>query len=75
MRAILLASVGLAALATAAFADNSNPANQANLQSNLMSMLKKSGYTDIKVAPSSFVVRRSCEGRERKSGHDVDQPG
>jgi sporulation protein YlmC with PRC-barrel domain len=66
MRSILLASAAVLALSQAAMAQGPNaqnsttpPANQAatNLGSNLRNMLQKSGYTDIRVAPTSFMVR------------------
>lgn len=57
----LLAGAAIAALAivsTGAWAaESSNQASPPNLRGNLTQMLKKSGYTDIRVAPSSFVVR------------------
>jgi sporulation protein YlmC with PRC-barrel domain len=63
MRAILLATTAAAVvLSSAAWAASDNGANNAN-QSNtkvrqeLTQMLQKSGYTDIRVAPSSFMVR------------------
>jgi sporulation protein YlmC with PRC-barrel domain len=61
----LLAGTAVAALAivsTAAWAaDTSNQASPPNLRSNLTQMLRKSGYTDIRVASSSFVVRAKDE--------------
>jgi len=67
MRAILLASVAVLALSQAASAQNANnnqptaPANQQaskqNPAADLRTMLQKSGYTDIRVAPTSFMVR------------------
>lgn len=48
----------LAVVSTAAWAaENTAPSTPPNLRSNLTQMLRKSGYTDIRVAPSSFVVR------------------
>jgi len=56
-----LAGAAVAALAivsTAAWAaENSTQSTPPNLRNNLTQMLSKSGYTDIRVAPSSFVVR------------------
>jgi sporulation protein YlmC with PRC-barrel domain len=66
MRALLLASAALLVLSPAAMAQNANTAPNENanqttahqhLRSNLRSMLEKSGYKDIRVMPSSFVVR------------------
>jgi sporulation protein YlmC with PRC-barrel domain len=61
----LLAGAAIAALAivsTAAWAaDNNNQTATPNLRNNLTQMLRKSGYTDIRVAPSSFVVRAKDE--------------
>jgi sporulation protein YlmC with PRC-barrel domain len=61
----LLAGAAVAALAivsTAAWAaETSNQASPPNLRSNLTQMLRKSGYTDIRVAPSSFMVRAKDE--------------
>ena len=60
MRAFLLATTAAIALSSAAWAasDNANN-NQANpnLRHELTQMLQKSGYTDIRVAPTSFMVR------------------
>jgi hypothetical protein len=64
MRSILLASAAVLALSQAAIAQNQNPNNTApapgatsqQLGSNLRNMLQKSGYTDIRVAPTSFMV-------------------
>lgn len=71
MRTILLASVAVLALSQAASAQGpsnppitanqpSNSADQPNsnqrLGPNLRNMLQKSGYTDIRVAPTSFMV-------------------
>ena len=60
MRAILLATTAALALSSAAWAasdqangDQSNP----RMRQQLTQMLQKSGYSDIRVAPSSFVVR------------------
>ena len=57
----LLAGAAVAALAvvsTAAWAaETAAPSTPSNLRSNLTQMLRNSGYTDIRVAPSSFVVR------------------
>lgn len=67
MRTILLASVAVLALSQVASAQNANnnqPPNTAtqtaskqHLGADLKNMLQKSGYTDIRVAPSSFLVR------------------
>jgi sporulation protein YlmC with PRC-barrel domain len=61
MRALLLAGtaiVALSAVGSAVWAENgNNQVNHQNLRSDLTRMLQKSGYTDIRVAPSSFVVR------------------
>jgi sporulation protein YlmC with PRC-barrel domain len=62
MRTILLAGAAALVLSQAALAqapngqNNTAPANQ-HLRSNLKNMLQKSGYTDIRVAPTSFMVR------------------
>jgi sporulation protein YlmC with PRC-barrel domain len=63
MRAMLLAGtaiVALGAIGSAVWADSANNganANHQNLRSSLTQMLQKSGYTDIRVAPASFLVR------------------
>jgi sporulation protein YlmC with PRC-barrel domain len=65
MRALLLggtAAIALGVVSTAVWAasDQANQNSQAqhqNLRANLTQMLKQSGYTDIRVAPRSFVVR------------------
>lgn len=67
MRAILLASAAVLALSQIASAqdvNNSQPPATANqtaskqhLGADLRNMLQKSGYTDIRVAPTSFMVR------------------
>jgi hypothetical protein len=72
MRNILLASAALLVLAPATMAqtthdsqnDNANQtASPQHMRSNLRNMLEKSGYKDIRVAPSSFVVRaRDADG-------------
>lgn len=62
MRTLLLATTAVVALSTAAWAASDNAANNTS-QSNvkvrqqLTQMLQKSGYTDIRVAPTSFVIR------------------
>lgn len=65
MRSILLASAAVLALSQVALAQSSNNAQptgndqtvtKQHLGSNLQNMLQKSGYTDIRVAPTSFVV-------------------
>ena len=73
MRTILLASAGLIALSPIAYAQDANrtqPSTTANqtvskqhLGADLRNMLQKSGYTDIRVAPTSFMVRaRDSDG-------------
>lgn len=62
MRAILLATTAAIALSSAAWAasdDGANSTNQNNtkVRQDLTQMLQKSGYTDIRIAPSSFMVR------------------
>jgi len=62
MRAILLATTAVIALSSAAWAASANNASQTNqntgkMRQELTQMLQKSGYTDIRVAPTSFVVR------------------
>ena len=71
MRAFLLASAALAVLSQATMAqtpnspnDNANQtvANQ-HLRSNLKNMLVKSGYKEIRVAPTAFVIHaRDADG-------------
>jgi hypothetical protein len=65
MRAFLLAGAAVLALSQASMAqtsnnspnDNANQAASQRLRSNLRSMLENSGYKDIRVAPTSFVIR------------------
>ena len=60
MRAILLATATALALSSAAWAASDNGVNSQNntkVRQDLTQMLQKSGYTDIRVAPSSFMVR------------------
>jgi sporulation protein YlmC with PRC-barrel domain len=60
MRTILLATTAAIALSTAAWAASDNGAkhiDQTSARQNLTNMLQKSGYTDIRVAPTSFMVR------------------
>ncbi len=62
MRALLLATTAAIALSSAAWAASDNDANNANqnttkVRQELTQMLQKSGYTDIRVAPTSFMVR------------------
>ena len=67
MRTILLASAAVIALSPIAYAQDakstqpSTTANQTaskqHLRADLKNMLQKSGYTDIRVAPTSFMVR------------------
>jgi len=60
MRAILLATTAAFAISSAAWAasdhTNSNQ-NDTKTRQELTQMLQKSGYTDIRVAPTSFLVR------------------
>jgi sporulation protein YlmC with PRC-barrel domain len=58
MRKLLLAGVATAALVTGStvWAQSNNGSDHQNLRTELTQMLQKSGYTDIKVAPSSFMV-------------------
>ncbi len=72
MRAFLLAGAAVLVLSQAATAQTTNnsqndSASQAtssqHMRANLRSMLEKSGYKDIRVAPTSFVVRaRDTDG-------------
>jgi len=55
MRALLLAGTAVIALTTAGFAAENNQ-NAPTLRANLTQMLQKSGYTDIRLAPSSFMI-------------------
>jgi len=68
MRTILLATAAVLALSQVASAQNTNngqPPNNAaqaapkqqHLGADLRNMLQKSGYTDIRLAPTSFMVR------------------
>ena len=68
MRTILLASAAVLALSQVAVAQNSNnnqspnsatqtPPTQQHLGADLKNMLQKSGYTDIRLAPTAFMVR------------------
>lgn len=61
MRVILLATTAAMALSSAAWAANTGTTNQTNngnhIRQDLTQMLQKSGYTDIRVAPTSFMVR------------------
>jgi hypothetical protein len=59
MRALLLAgtaAIALCAAGSAVWAETAHHANP-NMKSDLTQMLQKSGYTDIRVAPTSFMVR------------------
>jgi hypothetical protein len=66
MRKLLLAGAAALVLSQAAMAqtphnsqnDNASQANpnQQNMRANIRSMLEKSGYKDIRVAPTSFVI-------------------
>lgn len=72
MRAFLLASAALLVLSQTTMAQTSNNtqndnANQAaanqHMQSNLRNMLEKSGYKDIRVAPTAFAIQaRDTDG-------------
>ena len=58
-RALLLAGTAAIALGSAVnaqMANNMNHNGPGNLRSNLTQMLQKSGFTDVEVAPSSFMV-------------------
>ena len=68
MRTILLASAAVLVLSQVALAQNSNNSQapnsatqttprQQHLGADLKNMLQKSGYTDIRLAPTSFMVR------------------
>ena len=62
MRAIMLATTAVIALSSAAWAASDNGAGRASqntgkARQELTQMLQKSGYTDIRVAPMSFMVR------------------
>jgi len=62
MRAILLATTAAIALSSAAWAAADNGTNKGNANTGkarqeLTQMLQKSGYTDIRIAPTSFMVR------------------
>jgi sporulation protein YlmC with PRC-barrel domain len=60
MRTILLATSAAIALSSAAWAASDNSTrnmDQSNARQSLTQMLQKSGYTDIRVAPTSFMVR------------------
>src|ERR1700759_757771 len=62
MRTFLLATTAVVALGSAAWAASDNAANntdQGNMKvrQELTQMLQKSGYTDIRVAPTSFMVK------------------
>jgi len=62
MRAILLATTAAVLLSSAAWAASDNGTSTANqsqtkVRQQLTQMLQKSGYTDIRVAPTSFMVR------------------
>ena len=74
MRTILLTGAAVLVLSQVAWAQapngqnnapavNSQAAQNQHLGSNLRNMLQKSGYTDIRVAPTSFMVRaRDADG-------------
>ena len=55
MRALLLAGTALIALTSAGWAAQNTP-NAPALKANLTQMLQKSGYTDIRLAPTSYVI-------------------
>jgi sporulation protein YlmC with PRC-barrel domain len=66
MRAILLASAAVLVLSQATMAQTPNNSQNdttnattsgQHMRSNIRSMLEKSGYKDIRVAPTSFVIR------------------
>jgi sporulation protein YlmC with PRC-barrel domain len=60
MRALLLAGTAAVVLSSAVYAQSATDENQngsVRLRSNLTQMLQKSGYTDIKLAPTSFLIR------------------
>src|ERR1700761_6616262 len=62
MRAILLATTAAVVLSSAAWAASDNGTNNTDqtntkVRQELTQMLQKSGYTDIRVAPTSFMVR------------------
>ncbi|HUN96923.1 MAG TPA: PRC-barrel domain-containing protein [Bradyrhizobium sp.] len=64
MRALLLATTAAVALSSAAWAASDNINNNRpnpNLRHELTQMLQKSGYTDIRVAPTSYMVRAKDE--------------
>jgi sporulation protein YlmC with PRC-barrel domain len=59
MRALLLAgvaAVAIGALGSAVWAQNNTTQANPNMRTKLTQALQKSGYTDIRVAPSSFMV-------------------
>ena len=66
MRALLLAGTAAVVLSSAVYAQTATNATHngsPDLRSNLTQMLQKSGYTDIKLAPSSFVIHaKDAEG-------------
>jgi hypothetical protein len=66
MRALLLAGTAAIVLSSAVSAQtttNATQNNSPNLRSNLTQMLQKSGYTEIKLAPTSFVIHaKDAEG-------------
>jgi sporulation protein YlmC with PRC-barrel domain len=61
MRTLLLAGTALVAVSSTVWAQSDNSSKQAqntsNLRSNMTQMLQKSGYTDIRVSPTSFMVQ------------------
>jgi sporulation protein YlmC with PRC-barrel domain len=58
MRALLLAGTAIVALTTAGFAaqNDQSAQNVPKLRASLTQMLRKSGYTDIRLAPTSFMI-------------------
>ena len=70
MRVILLATTAAIALSSAAWAasdnnaDNADQNNTGKARQELTQMLQKSGYTDIRVAPTSFMVRAKDKNGE-----------
>jgi sporulation protein YlmC with PRC-barrel domain len=60
MRSLMLAgTAAIVVISSAVYAQTTNNSNQPgsnSIRSNLTQMLQKSGYTDIKMAPTSYVV-------------------
>ena len=64
MRALLLAGAAMLVLSQASMAADNNTSDNANqpaasqhMRANLKNMLEKSGYKDIRVAPTGFMIR------------------